>query len=227
MCDRILVFSSQSRPGRERTAGPLPASAQPPGPGLPQAGRRHLRADDAPRAGAPQRRAAPPRPVSRCRCSMFSTNLMAGLIETLAAPPYNGRADLPALAGALQMEVDELLPIGETLQLLGIRRAGGGRHAAHRPAAGTSSRRTRTSRKRHLRRRAARPSAARRADPPGAGRALEPPRRPRCASATSWRTTCRPTTPTRRCGRPSPGAAIAELYSYDEEAEQFSLEEEE
>ncbi len=47
-----------------------------------------------------------------------STNLMAGLLETLAAPPYNGRADLPPLAGALQLEADELLPIGETLQLL-------------------------------------------------------------------------------------------------------------
>jgi NitT/TauT family transport system ATP-binding protein len=46
------------------------------------------------------------------------TNLMAGLMETLAGPPYNGRADLPALAEALQLEADELLPLGETLQLL-------------------------------------------------------------------------------------------------------------
>ena len=46
------------------------------------------------------------------------TNLMAGLMEALAGPPYNGRADLPALAAALQYEVDELLPLGETLQLL-------------------------------------------------------------------------------------------------------------
>jgi NitT/TauT family transport system ATP-binding protein len=47
-----------------------------------------------------------------------STNLMAGLLETLVAPPYDGRADLPALAGALQLEADELLPLGEALQLL-------------------------------------------------------------------------------------------------------------
>ena len=46
------------------------------------------------------------------------TNLMAGLMETLAGPPYNGRADLPALAESLQLEADELLPLGETLQLL-------------------------------------------------------------------------------------------------------------
>ena len=49
---------------------------------------------------------------------LVSSNLMAGLLETLAAAPYNGRADLPPLAGALQLEADELLPIGETLQLL-------------------------------------------------------------------------------------------------------------
>jgi NitT/TauT family transport system ATP-binding protein len=46
------------------------------------------------------------------------TNQMAGLMEALANPPYNGRADLPALANALQYEADELLPLGETLQLL-------------------------------------------------------------------------------------------------------------
>ena len=45
-------------------------------------------------------------------------NLMAGLMEALAAPPYDGRADLPALAAPLHYEVDDLLPLGETLQLL-------------------------------------------------------------------------------------------------------------
>jgi len=48
----------------------------------------------------------------------IGTNLMSGLMETLAAPPYDGRADLPALAAVLQYEADELLPLGETLQLL-------------------------------------------------------------------------------------------------------------
>jgi NitT/TauT family transport system ATP-binding protein len=46
------------------------------------------------------------------------TNIMAGLMETLAGPPYDGRADLPRLAESLQLEADELLPMGETLQLL-------------------------------------------------------------------------------------------------------------
>ena len=47
-----------------------------------------------------------------------STNTLAGMIEEIAAEPYVGRADLPALADTLQMEVDELFPVAETLQLL-------------------------------------------------------------------------------------------------------------
>jgi NitT/TauT family transport system ATP-binding protein len=47
-----------------------------------------------------------------------STNTLAGLIEEVAAPPYDGRADLPALADSLQLEIDELFPVAETLQLL-------------------------------------------------------------------------------------------------------------
>jgi len=50
----------------------------------------------------------------------LSPNIMAGLMETLLAEPYRGRADLPLLAGSLQLELDELLPLGETLQLLGF-----------------------------------------------------------------------------------------------------------
>ena len=46
-----------------------------------------------------------------------STNVLSGLLETLAAAPYQGKADLPQIAGALQMETDELFPIAETLQL--------------------------------------------------------------------------------------------------------------
>jgi NitT/TauT family transport system ATP-binding protein len=47
-----------------------------------------------------------------------STNLLAGLMEAVAAPPYNGHADLPPLAASLQLEIDDLFPIAETLQLL-------------------------------------------------------------------------------------------------------------
>ena len=47
-----------------------------------------------------------------------STNLLAGLMEALAAPPFEGKADLPELANELTMEIDELFPIAETLQIL-------------------------------------------------------------------------------------------------------------
>jgi NitT/TauT family transport system ATP-binding protein len=47
-----------------------------------------------------------------------STNTLAGMIEEIAAPPYDGKADLPALADSLQLEIDELFPVAETLQLL-------------------------------------------------------------------------------------------------------------
>lgn len=47
-----------------------------------------------------------------------STNLLAGLMEELTGPPFNGRADLPELGSDLQLEVDELFPIAETLALL-------------------------------------------------------------------------------------------------------------
>ncbi|WP_108003966.1 ABC transporter ATP-binding protein [Mycoplana dimorpha] len=48
----------------------------------------------------------------------LSTNVLAGLMEALAARPYDGRADLPDLAATLQMEADEIFPMVETLQLL-------------------------------------------------------------------------------------------------------------
>ncbi|SAK57761.1 ABC transporter [Caballeronia glebae] len=49
-----------------------------------------------------------------------STNLMAGLIETLAAEPYHGRADMPEIARTLHLEVDDLFPVAEVLQHLGF-----------------------------------------------------------------------------------------------------------
>ena len=47
-----------------------------------------------------------------------STNTLAGLLETAAEPPFNGKADLPLLAERAQMDVDELFHAAETLQLL-------------------------------------------------------------------------------------------------------------
>jgi NitT/TauT family transport system ATP-binding protein len=47
-----------------------------------------------------------------------STNTLAGLLEEIAAPPYNGQADLPHLADSLALEIDDLFPLGEMSQLL-------------------------------------------------------------------------------------------------------------
>ncbi|QND46190.1 nitrate/sulfonate/bicarbonate ABC transporter ATP-binding protein (plasmid) [Rhizobium lusitanum] len=47
-----------------------------------------------------------------------STNLLSGLIETVAAEPYRGQADLPPLATHLHLDIDDLFPVAETLQLL-------------------------------------------------------------------------------------------------------------
>jgi NitT/TauT family transport system ATP-binding protein len=118
MCDRILVFSSN--PGRVaqelRVPFPHPRNRYDP------AFRQMV--DDI--YGIMTRRKAPAMPTAVAQTGFSTplhpvgTNLMAGLLETLEAPPYSGRADLPALAAALQYEADELLPLGETLALLGF-----------------------------------------------------------------------------------------------------------
>lgn len=55
-----------------------------------------------------------------------STNLLAGLMEAVAGAPYDGQADLPPLASALALEIDDLFPIAETLQLLRFAELEGG-----------------------------------------------------------------------------------------------------
>jgi NitT/TauT family transport system ATP-binding protein len=116
MSDRILVFSSN--PGR--VVAEIPVS-------LPQP--RH-RLDPAFRQLVDDIYAQmTARPVGRAQGAFagsgismllprLSPNLMAGFLEAVAGEPYRGRADLPALAGTLQMEIDDLFPVAETLQLL-------------------------------------------------------------------------------------------------------------
>jgi NitT/TauT family transport system ATP-binding protein len=55
-----------------------------------------------------------------------SSNLLAGLLETVAASPFNGTADLPKIASDLQMEIDELFPVAETLQMMRFAEVEGG-----------------------------------------------------------------------------------------------------
>ena len=55
-----------------------------------------------------------------------SSGLISGLIEAVAAAPYNGKADLPDIASDLQLEIDELFPVTEALQLLRLGDVEGG-----------------------------------------------------------------------------------------------------
>ena len=55
-----------------------------------------------------------------------SPNQIAGLIEALAAAPYDGKADLPDIAYEQELEVDELFPVAEAMQLLRLAEVEGG-----------------------------------------------------------------------------------------------------
>ncbi len=55
-----------------------------------------------------------------------SSNLLSGLIETVAKPPFSGKADLPEIASELQLEIDDLFPVAETLQMLRFAELEGG-----------------------------------------------------------------------------------------------------
>ena len=122
MCDRILVFSSN--PGR--VASELKVPFAHPRERLAPDFRQMVddiyalmtrRPVEHPKPQTVDKGALPaPPPVQPL--PVVGTNLMAGLMETIEGEPYNGRADLPALANAFQMEADELLPIGEALQML-------------------------------------------------------------------------------------------------------------
>ena len=129
MCDRILIFGSN--PGRIL---------------------REIRVDlPQPRARLdPDFRALvesiyvemtarrPTEPASAARTERFpgsgigsvlprvSTNLLSGLMELVDAAPYNGEADLPVIASALHLEVDDLFPVAETLQMLRFAEFAGG-----------------------------------------------------------------------------------------------------
>ncbi len=119
MCDRILIFGSN--PGR--VIGELLVSLPQPRNRLDPAFRAMV--DDiyarmTARSGTP----APgpdslfPGTGAAMVLPRVSTNQIAGLVEALAAHPYNGKADLPPLAESLGLQSDNLLPVAEVTQLL-------------------------------------------------------------------------------------------------------------
>ena len=123
MCDRVLILSAN--PGRvaaEITVDmPHPRDrADPRFRALVDQvyGRMTNPFDPALRAEQDRRAESQPGGGVGMQLAAVSTNLLAGLMEELTGPPFNGRADLPELADGLQMEIDELFPIAETLALL-------------------------------------------------------------------------------------------------------------
>src|SRR5664279_2101484 len=120
MCDRILVFSRDPGHIVEEIKVDLPQPRSRLDAEFRDLVERSYVALTARPAESPPR-AAPERPYGSGIVMVLprvSANALAGLIEAVAGAPYNGKADLPVIASALQMEVDDLFPIAETLQLM-------------------------------------------------------------------------------------------------------------
>ncbi|MFS8045580.1 AAA-associated domain-containing protein [Rhizobium sp. BR 314] len=117
MCDRILIFGSN--PGR--VIAEIKVDLPQPRNRLDPAFRmlvEDIYARMTVKSGAPSREGLFPGTGIAMELPRVSTNLMSGLIETLAAEPYRGQADLPPLATQLHLGIDDLFPVAETLQLL-------------------------------------------------------------------------------------------------------------
>jgi NitT/TauT family transport system ATP-binding protein len=129
MCDRLLIFSSN--PGRVASEIPID---------LPQP--RHTqdprfraliervyvemtaRPRGEPRTG-PRTERFPGTGIGTT-LTHVSSNVLTGLLEAVSEPPYNGKADLPVIAEEQHLEVDELFPAAEALQLLRFAEVEGG-----------------------------------------------------------------------------------------------------
>ncbi|HUJ77264.1 MAG TPA: AAA-associated domain-containing protein, partial [bacterium] len=119
LSDRILVLSSN--PGR--VTAEIPVQLPHPRNRLNPAFRQLVDDIYVLMTARPARTDGSPKPALAGigeRLPGVSTNQLAGLLEALGDPTYGGRADLPQLAATLQMEIDELFPIVEALQMLGF-----------------------------------------------------------------------------------------------------------
>jgi NitT/TauT family transport system ATP-binding protein len=118
MADRVLVFGSDPGRVRSQLAVRLPRPRDPDHPDtralidevymlMTAAARRPARA-----AGVPLHLAE--------RLPEADVAQMDGLLEILAQPPFNGRADLPQLAEETELSDSDLLPVAHALALLGL-----------------------------------------------------------------------------------------------------------
>ena len=128
MCDRILVFGSN--PGRilSEIAVTLPQPRNRLDPSFRALVDRiyvEMTARTAAGAGSTRTERFPGLGIGSV-LPRVSSNLLSGLMETVAAPPFGGTADLPKIASDLQMEIDELFPVAETLQMMRFAEVEGG-----------------------------------------------------------------------------------------------------
>jgi NitT/TauT family transport system ATP-binding protein len=127
MCDRIVVFGSN--PGRilAEIKVTLPQPRNRLEPGFRELVERiYVEMTARPIGTLPNRSELFPGTGIGTVLPRVSSNLLAGLIETVAAAPFHGSADLPKIAHDLQMEIDELFPVAETLQMMRLAEVGGG-----------------------------------------------------------------------------------------------------
>jgi NitT/TauT family transport system ATP-binding protein len=127
MCDRILVFGSN--PGRilSELKVTLPQPRNRLDPSFRELVEKiYVEMTARPKGSTPGRQERFPGLGIGSVLPQVSSNLLAGLMEAVAAKPFNGTADLPKIASDLQMEIDELFPVGETLQMLRFAELEGG-----------------------------------------------------------------------------------------------------
>jgi NitT/TauT family transport system ATP-binding protein len=128
MCDRILVFGSN--PGRilSEIKVTLPQPRNRLDPSFREMVERiYVEMTARPKAGGPGgRQERFPGLGIGSVLPHVGSNLISGLMEAVAAPPFKGKADLPDIASSLQMESDELFPVAETLQMLRFAELEGG-----------------------------------------------------------------------------------------------------
>src|SRR5665213_2729063 len=126
MCDRILVFGSN--PGR--ILSEIKVSLPQPRNRLDPSFRElvesiYVEMTARPQGGTNRHERFPGLGIGSA-LPHVSSNLLAGLMEAVAAAPFSGKADLPEIASDLQMEIDELFPVAETLQMLRFAELEGG-----------------------------------------------------------------------------------------------------
>jgi NitT/TauT family transport system ATP-binding protein len=129
MCDRLLIFSSN--PGRVVSEIPvdLPQPRHTQDPRFRAlVDRVYVEMTARPRGEPRGSKASERFPGTGIGTVLthVSSNVLTGLMEAVNEPPYNGKADLPVISEEQHLDVDELFPAAEALQLLRFAEVEGG-----------------------------------------------------------------------------------------------------